>query len=123
MAGRSETVPAGNATVTLRSTATTTDSHGDSTTETTETVLPWAIITPRASTERTDPHAPAVITAATLYGPGGLSIGADDVFVVADHSPAMNGEWQAEGLAGDWKSPYTTWHPGIEVALQRAGSA
>lgn len=107
-----------NATVTLVSTTTTTDSHGDGTTETTSTTLAWALIAPRSSSERTDPHAPAVITAATLYAPYDTAIDSDDTVVVADHSPAMNGTWQVEGLPGAWGMD--GWKPGLEVALTRA---
>jgi hypothetical protein len=112
----------GNCTATLRTVTTTTDDNGDTSIATADTVLDWAIIAPRSSVERVDPHAPAVITAATLYGPGGTAIDSDDLVIIADHSPAMNGEWQIDGVAGDWKSPYSDWHPGVEVALKRAGS-
>lgn len=112
----------GNATVSLVAVTTTTDDNGDSTTETVETVLDWAAIAPRASSERVDPHSPAVVTAAMLYGPFGTAINADDLVVVFNHSPSMNGEWQIEGRSGDWSSPFTGWRPGFEVALKRAGA-
>lgn len=108
-----------NATVTIVSTVTTTDSYGDSTTTTSESVLDWALIAPRSSSERTDPHAPAVISAATLYGPHDTVIGADDTILVADHSPSMDGVWQIEGLPGAWGM--NGWKPGLEVALTRVG--
>lgn len=108
-----------NATVTVVSVTTTTDAHGDETTTSSETTLDWALVAPRSSSERTDPHAPAVITAATLYGPYETAINADDTVIVADHSPAMDGTWQVEGMPGPWGMD--GWRPGLEVALRRAG--
>lgn len=112
----------GNANVSLIEVDATTDAYGDTTYETFETVLEWAIIAPRSSIERVEPHSPAVITAATVYGPGGTAINSDDLIVISGHSPAMDGTWQVEGIPGDWKSPFTDWHPGIEVAVKRAGA-
>ena len=109
-----------NATVTVRSVVTTPTDHGDSTTSTTDTVLAWALVAPRSSSERVDSHAPAVLTAATIYGPFATPINADDLLIVADHSPSMNGEWQVEGRSGDWS--LGDWQPGFEVAVKRAGS-
>lgn len=110
-----------NATVTVVSTVTTIDRHGDGTATTSSKVLDWALIAPRSSAERTDPHAPAVITAAALYAPFDTAIDVDDTIVVADHSPAMNGAWQVEGMPGAWSM--NDWQPGLEVALTRAGSS
>lgn len=107
-----------NASVSLISVETTTDDLGNSTTETVETVLDWALVAPRSSSERTDPREPAVITAATIYGPFATPIDADDLLVVFDHSPSMDGEWQAEGRSGDWS--LGDWRPGFEVAVIRA---
>lgn len=107
-----------NATVTVRSTVTTTDEYGDSTTETSESVLDWALVAPRASSERADSRTPAVVTAASIYGPFGTSLNAESVLIVADHSPSMDGEWQVEGRPGDWS--LGDWRPGFEVAVKRA---
>lgn len=108
-----------NCTVTVRSVATETDDLGDSTTTTTETALEWALISPRSSTERTDPRSPAVVTAASIYGPFATALDADDVLVVSGHSPSMDGEWQVEGMPGAWS--LGDWKPGLEVAVKRAG--
>lgn len=108
-----------NATVTVVSTTTTTDDYGNSTTTTSEATLEWALIAPRSSDERTDPHSPAVITGAALYAPFETVIDSDDTVVVADHSPAMNGTWQVEGDPGAWS--LNDWRPGVEIALRRAG--
>jgi hypothetical protein len=108
-----------NCTVVVRSVTTTTDDLGDSTTETVETVLDWALIAPRSSTERTDPRAPAVVTAASIYGPFGTALDSDDLLIVSGHSPSMDGVWQVEGMPGDWS--LGGWKPGLEVAVKRAG--
>jgi len=108
-----------NCTVTLRTVTTTTDDLGDSTTATVDSTLDWALIAPRASTERTDPRSPAVVTAASIYGPFGTALNADDLLVVSGHSPSMNGTWQVEGMPGDWS--LGDWRPGFEVAVKRVG--
>ena len=110
----------GNATVTVTSTTTTTDDNGDSTTDTSSSTLEWAILAPRSSDERVDPRSPAVITAATLYAPYDAVMDADDTVTIAGHSAAMDGVWQVEGVPGPWASPFTSWRPGLEVALKRA---
>lgn len=110
-----------NAAVSKVSTTTTTDEYGDATTGTVETPLSWAIIAPRSSDERTDSRAPAVITAAVLYGPVDEAPDTDDTLVVSGHSAAMDGTWQVEGTSGAWVSPFSDWRPGFEVALKRAG--
>lgn len=106
-----------NCTVVLRSVTTTPDDMGDTTTETVESTLDWALIAPRPSTERTDPRSPAVVDAASIYGPFGTALNADDVLVVSNHSPSMDGEWQVEGNPGDWS--LGEWRPGFEVAVKR----
>lgn len=110
-----------NATVSVISVETTTDDLGNGTIETTELVLEWALVAPRSSDERSDPRSPAVVTAASIYGPFATAIDADDLIVVADHSPSMNGEWQIDGRSGDWS--LNGWKPGFEVAVKRASSS
>ena len=108
-----------NCTVTVRSVTTTTDSLGDETTSSVDTVLDWSLIAPRSSTERSDNRSPAVIAAASIYGPFGTPLNADDVLIVSGHSPSMDGEWQVDGMSGDWS--LGDWQPGFEVAVKRAG--
>ena len=108
-----------NCTVVVRATATITDDLGDSTTSSSDTPLAWALISPRSSTERVDPRSPAVVTAASIYGPFGTALNADDLLVVSGHSPSMDGMWQVEGMPGDWS--LGDWRPGFEVAVKRAG--
>lgn len=107
-----------NCTAVLRSSATTTDEYGDSSSTTSDTTLAWALIAPRASSERVDSRSPAVLTAATIYGPFGTPINADDLFVVSGHSPSMDGTWLVEGRSGDWSLGSTEF--GFECAVKRA---
>jgi hypothetical protein len=108
-----------NCTVVVRSVTTTMDDLGDSTTATSDTPLAWALISPRSSTERVDPRSPAVVTAASIYGPFATVLDADDLLIVSGHSPSMDGTWQVEGNSGDWS--LGEWRPGFEVAVKRAG--
>ena len=110
-----------NCTATVEHVTTTTDDYGNSTTTTTSTTLEWALLAPRSSEERADPHAPAVISGATLYAPFDTVIDADDQVTIADHSPGMNGRWQVEGVPGNWS--LDEWRPGLEVALMRGTEA
>lgn len=99
--------------VTLRSTVSTTDDHGDTTEVVTD--VPWGpcAVAPRTSSETTDPHAPAVIVGLTIYGP--------EVEIHADDTVLIRGEvYQVEGVPGSWRSPFTGWAPGLEVAVRRA---
>jgi len=111
-------MPLSNCTVVVRSVTTTTDKYGDETVSSSDTTLDWALIAPRSSSERTDPRSPAVITAATIYGPFGQSFNSDALLIVSNHSPSMNGEWQVEGMPGDWS--VGGWEAGFEVAVKRA---
>ncbi len=106
-----------NATVTVLSVTTVDDGLGNTTTETVTTVLPWALVAPRSSDERSDPRAPAVVSAASVYGPFGTDLDADDLIVISDHSPTFDGEWQVDGLPGQWS--LNDWRPGFEVAIKR----
>lgn len=112
-------MPLSNATVTIRSVVATVDELGDGTTVTTDTVLDWALVAPRSSSERADQRAPAVVSAATVYGPFSTPVDADDVIVIADHSPTMDGVWLVEGIPGGWS--LNGWEAGVEVAVRRAG--
>lgn len=113
-------MPLSNATVTIRRVTTTDNGLGDTESTTADTVLDWALFTPRSSSERVDPRSPAVITAATIYGPFGTALDANDLILVAGHSTAADGSWQVEGMPGQWK--LNTWEPGFEVAVKRVGS-
>ena len=111
-------MPLANCTVVVRSVATTTDTYGDSSKTTSDTTLGWALIAPRSSSERADSRAPAVLTAATIYGPFGTTVNADDLLIVSGHSPSMDGTWLVEGRSGDWSLGSTEF--GFECAVKRA---
>ena len=102
-------------TITLRSTVTTTDDLGNSTTVVTES--PWGpcAVAPRYATESTDSRVPPVIVGKTVYGPT-RTINADDTMLIAGQ------EWQVDGLPGEWESPFTGWDPGMEVPIKRTGA-
>lgn len=104
-------------TLTVRSTVTTKDPFGDVTTVVTEESWGPCAVAPRSSEENADSTAPAVIMGLSIYGPP-RTFGADDQIVFASGTYA--GTWEVEGLPGDWESPFTGWHPGVEVAVKRA---
>lgn len=100
--------------VTVRSTTTTTNSHGDSTTVVVESQWGPCAVAPRSSEERTDSRAPAVITGLTVYGPQ-IDLDADDTLLIDGET------YQVEGNPGEWRSPFTDWAPGLEVAVKKVG--
>ena len=76
-------------------------------------------IAPRTSDERADSRSPGVITGLTIYGPP-RTIAPNSQIVIASGTYA--GTWEVEGIPGDWQSPFTGWHPGLEVPVTRASS-
>lgn len=102
-------------TITLRSTVTTTDDHGNSSTVVTE--APWGpcAVAPRYATESADDRVPPVIVGKIVYGPT-VTINADDTLVIAGET------WQVDGLPGEWVNPFTGWSPGVEVPIKRTGA-
>lgn len=107
-----------NCTATVKASEVTEDEYGDTTTTTETRVLSWSLIAPRASSERTDPSVPAVVDAATLYGPYDEAPAFVDTVTISDHSAAFDGEWTVEGFPGPWS--LDGWKPGFECALKRA---
>ena len=101
-------------TVTLVTVAATKDRYGN--TIRTETTAEYDRVrfAPRSSAERNDPHAPGVITGATLYRRGDFPVFAADRIKITDQHPLIDGSWQVEGEAGYWGA-------GVEVAIGRAG--
>lgn len=92
-----------------------------------ETVYPWGwpqqggvILGDGSSSESVDASSPATVTGVRMLGPFGAGPGANDLIVVHDHSPAMNGEWQVDGAPIEYLSP-SGWSPGFQVAVKRAG--
>ena len=101
--------------LTIRSVTTTIDPLGDSTTTTVET--PWGpcAIAPRTASENADPTRPAVIIGKTVYGPT-VTLDADDQILIDGIA------YEVDGEAGDWRSPFTGWAPGMEVPVKRASA-
>lgn len=102
-------------TITVRSVTTTDDGLGNTSEVVTEESWGPCAVAPRYATETTDPSAPRVIVGKTVYGPT-IALDADDRLVIDGE------EWQVDGLPGKWRSPFTGWAPGMEVAVKRAGS-
>lgn len=71
----------------------------------------WA---PRTSSESND-RGNAVIVGLTLFAPYGADITASDSLLLPDDDTP----WYVEGEPGNWRSPFTGWQPGLEVALTR----
>lgn len=67
-----------------------------------------------ASRERTDMR-DTVITGHTLYAPFDADILATDEVLV----PGDPKWWQVDGEVGPWRSPFSNWKPGLQVALRR----
>lgn len=108
-------------TLTLRNGATSAeDPYGDST-DTTPTDVTWGpcAIAPRTSTERADSRAPAVVTGLTIYGPEASFTSKSQVVIP---SGPYSGTWDVDGIPGVWRSPFTGWAPGVEVAVKRASA-
>ena len=99
--------------ITVRSTVTTTDDYGNGSTDVAETQWGPCAVAPRTPNERSSTLSPAVIIGLTVYGPA-IDLDADDELVIDGEVYAI------EGRPGDWRSPFTGWHPGIEVAVKRA---
>lgn len=68
---------------------------------------------PRTSTELLD-RRDTVTIGLSLYAPPGADIRPTDRIVRADGTV-----WEVTGEPGDWLTPWSGWHPGIEVALTR----
>lgn len=103
----------GNATVVIVSTTTTTDAYGDTVVTTAETPWVGASFAPRYARESSDSMAPNVVVGLTIYGPA--------VTLDADDQVKVDGVlYDLDGLPGYWKSHFTGWEPGVEVAVKRA---
>ena len=55
------------------------------------------------------------IVGLSLFVPYGADIAAEDEVLLPDDPRA----WQVDGEPGHWRSPFTDWRPGTEVALTR----
>lgn len=71
-------------------------------------------LAPRTSTEEQE-LGTQVVVGLTLFAPFGADIvSADIVWLPDDPEP-----WEVDGERGDWRSPFTDWHAGAQIALAR----
>jgi hypothetical protein len=103
-------------TVTLDSDTATREDDGDTTHAPTSATYDQVRFAPRSSVERQNARTPAVITAASLYRRGEFPVKAQDTIRIVGQDPLVDGSWQVVGDVGRWAS-------GVEVAVQRVGSA
>lgn len=96
-----------------------TDGWGDASSSWAEPVELVAVVAPRltgagSGSRESDPagYANRVISDLTLFTPPGLEVGPKDRFVVRGRT------YEVEGEAFDWRSPFTDWRPGGQVALR-----
>ncbi|QIX27472.1 hypothetical protein ncot_13285 [Nocardioides sp. JQ2195] len=85
----------------------TTDDYGNTVTVETPVDVPRCLLAPRSSTERTDPHSPAVISGSQLYMPARSTPPAPADYFLIDGK-----RYDAEGEPGVWPGR------GIEVAVK-----
>lgn len=108
----------GEFSVTVRTTTTTGDQYGDSTTTVVERTVDRVLYAPRSSQERTDNRTPTVYVAGAFYFLAGLpaevTLDSDDAIVVAGVHPLVDGTYQVEGIPGYWNGQ-------VEVAVNRTG--
>lgn len=111
----------GNATVTrLREAPGDLDEYGDPAPgTTTETVLDGAGVAPRSSEDITNRGRQGVIVGLSLYAPFGVDVVYTDRFRV-EGLGSLDGTYEVDGEAGQWKSPLSSWEAGTETALRRA---
>lgn len=101
--------------VTVRSTTTTDDGLGNTTTETTESSWGPCAVAPRSAVESADPRVAPVVVGLTVYGPA-VELDSDDTLVI-------NGVvYEVDGLPAEWRSPFTGWAPGVEVPVKRVAA-
>lgn len=91
------------------------DEYGDPVASTdTRTTIDGCAVAPRTTEDINDRGRAGVIVGLSLYAPYGTDVQNTDLFEI-------DGElFQVDGDGGDWKSPYTGWEAGVEVALKRA---
>ena len=70
-------------------------------------------VAPRSSDEPAETGRAAVITGLTVYMPTGTQIAPADRLVVRGVT------YEVVGEPGDWRSPFSGWRAGVEVAVTR----
>lgn len=69
---------------------------------------------PRGGDERSEPDMPVVIAGLTGYGPPDAEV------LPTDRLEVRGDVYEVVGEVGVWRSPFTGWEPGVEVALRRS---
>lgn len=74
-------------------------------------------VAPRFSDdEQTERGRAGVIVGQTIYAPYGADILRTDQIVI----PGLEGVYEVDGEPGPWRSPWTGWEAGLQVAVRRA---
>jgi hypothetical protein len=119
----------GNAAIAIVSNATLVDANGDVVEESSSSsssessssgVTPWpgAFFAPRYANDDVTNHGARVVVGLTVYGPPPpVALDSADQLVIDGVT------YDIQGHPGDWKSPFTGWHPGVEVAVKRAAAS
>jgi hypothetical protein len=71
-------------------------------------------VAPRSTSDITDRGRHGVIVGLSLFTPYGADIVHSDLLEVDGVT------YEVDGEAGPWKSPFTQWEAGMEIALKRA---
>lgn len=97
------------------------DDYGDPVASTTQThTIANCAVSPRVGEDELHDRGRAgVIVGLTLFAPAGADIQRHDRIVIAAGDPNA-GRYEIEGEAAEWRSPWTGWQAGIQVALRRA---
>jgi hypothetical protein len=90
-----------------------TDRNGDPL-PTTEHTIDDCAVAPRTSSEA-NTYGNAVVVGLELFVPYGADIAATDTVLL----PGDATSWYVDGAPGQWRSPFTDWRPGTQVALTR----
>lgn len=91
------------------------DEYGDPlSADSEEDDIPDCVVSPRLSTEVTAPGRQGVVVGLTLYAPYGTDL------VHTDQVKVDGVLYELDGEPGPWKSPFSGWEAGVEVALKRA---
>lgn len=102
-----------NATV-VRLRGKTLDKYGDPTGSDAEVELEGCAVAPRVSGDVDDRGRQGVVVGLSLYAPHGTDL------LHTDRVKVDGVVYEIDGEPGAWKSPFSGWEAGIEVALKRA---
>ncbi len=111
----------GNATVTrIRMDPGGIDVYGDPVdSDADEEALAGCGVAPRSTSDIDDRGRQGVIVGLSLYTPYGADVLYTDQFRV-EGLGSLDGTYEVDGEAGQWKSPLSSWEAGTEIALKRA---